>query len=259
MTGLFQYNLNTELKESIDALDSRNLELSQKASDLEQENMRINSECRASQREYTIKIEELQSKNRLLTQLKENQHGASAEATENFLKDICRSVMNLNTAFNLSEGREDEVYELQLRINDLESEILTIRHEHLVEFNQLSSEFQTAVKKTQSEERFAFESKLAAREMELFQQIDELNDQLGLLSAVKSDNLINLQLIDQLKKHLSETQNFVLDQQEIQKNLADSLDRKKVEIDNLDARCRSLQLMLDKNLTRVSHRSFEVH
>jgi hypothetical protein len=48
-----------------------------------------------------------------------------------------------------------------------------------VEFNQLSSEFQTALKQTKSEEKFAFEAKLAAREIELFQQIEDLNNTLS--------------------------------------------------------------------------------
>ena len=84
----------------------------------------------------------------------------------------------------------------KLRINDLESEILTLKHEHLLEFNQLSSEFQTALKQTKSEEKFAFEAKLAAREIELLQEIEDLNNALDKQELARSENIINQQLID---------------------------------------------------------------
>lgn len=106
------------------------------------------------------------------------------------------SIQKIQSEIKTKEANEDEVYELQLRINDLESEILTIKHEHVLEFNQLSSEFQTTLKQAKTEERFAFEARLAAREIDLLQQIEDLNDALSRQASVKSDNLINQQLID---------------------------------------------------------------
>lgn len=174
------------------------------------------------------------------------------------IKDIHDTLMSIDQNIKTQDVQLEQIDFFKERISQLENRIENQQHQFSIEKSKIETNFETALKEEQIMQRFDYEAKLGAKEMELLQQIDDLNEKLSKEIAKSSNLKINENLLLEKDKRLEQISNLVIDHQDIQNDLKNQIDIKNHELKHLSQKTIHLEHIVSKNSIRMSDRSFHI-
>lgn len=221
------------------------------------------SQLMQQNQELTLKIDQVEEQHKLdiekftnakndfdlvLSKQVDLQYGIS----QNSILEINQSLKQLEINLTTDENYSEKIYSLEEKITELENYINRQQQQYYLDKETILSEHEIALKQLRAQERFDYQSKLGARELDLQTQIDDLNEQLSKEGVKINQNQIDYQLHNEMNKRLQETQDLVSDYKSIFETLKTEISEKNKDLGHFQLRNKQLEMLLEKNSLRAS-------
>ena len=248
-----------ELQQEIGMLRQDKNFQTQKISTLLNDNKNLTQRIQLIEQHHSEEIQRLKKENNAIEKVVSSQQGLKFSVSNAQIEDISQTLKNLSKDLKVQDFRNDEIDSLKEQISELKNQIINQRQKYQIKIDELKSDYDIALKEAKISERFNFEAKLGAKEMELLQEIDDMSEKLSKSHVMRSTTEVDQKLLTQMQKRLAETQNIALDQQDIQKGLKQQVNIKNQEIQKLKQKNTQLEHIISKNGVRMSARSHQIN